>query len=291
MSWRFSGPRVQLLLRFGYAGDRFHGLQPQPDVPTAGGALRQRLLDAGIKVKCLVFAARTDKGVHAIRAVATCFFRRPPQLSWQTFARQRAVFERPRDDGLRHVRAIQVPRNVHARGNASGKHYRYVIRDGLGGEIFRPRDHASYWPVSIPLNIDKMHEAGQALVGHHDFSAFRSPRCQAPDAQRELHRVEVTRSASGAVVIDIRGKSFVRQMVRIIVGSLGLVGGGLMTVQRLAEILRLKDRMQAGPIAPAGGLTLVEVLGDFGEPPALTSERAFIESADELVDGRLGAGA
>ncbi len=271
MKWRFDNTRVQLLLRFGYEGSVFHGLQPQPDVPTAGGALRTRLREAGIEPKRLTFAARTDKGVHAENTVATCFFRRSVDYTVHDLDLCRAAIEATRNDGLRNVRVTHVGNKIHARGCASAKLYRYMIRDGLGGEIYRPRDHQEYWPVSIGLCAESMHQAAQSLVGLHDFSSFRSPRCQAPNPVRQLMQLSVVRENTGEIVINIHGASFLRQMVRIIVGTLGLVGSGMVAHDELSAILLAKDRSRAGPIAPAGGLTLVQVFGDFGDGDTSTA--------------------
>src|SRR5690349_612914 len=123
------GSRTQILVRFGYDGARFHGLQPQtPDLPTAGAALIDRLTQAaGRAPKGLHFAARTDAGVHALRNLATCWLptaAREP--SARPVAQVLADVMRPRPDGLTAVLALEVPTWVHARGSSRGKRYRYL---------------------------------------------------------------------------------------------------------------------------------------------------------------------
>ena len=137
--------RTQLLIRFGYDGARFSGLQPQgPLIPTAGYALKLRLTEAaGEPPKGLNFAARTDAGVHAESNVATCWWRERPV---------EGLLERiggVRNDGLINVEAAFVPPEIHARGSARGKLYRYVVEDGVPGEIDAAHAHA--WRIGPTL--------------------------------------------------------------------------------------------------------------------------------------------
>lgn len=282
--------RIQLAIRFGYDGQRFFGLAIQPDRPTAAAALKTRILESGIYPKALNFAARTDRGVHALGNICTCWFawddplneRRGRRPSVPTAAPQEAdvqakvaelasAITAERDDGLRDVRVTWVDRKVHARGSATAKHYRYVICDGLAGEIARPRDHPEFWPVVPRLDVEQMRLAATHLCGNLDFSSFRSPRCSAPVPVRQIDSVEVRRvvdsiensAAGGLIKIDVRGTSFLRQMVRIVVGTLGLVGAGMLRPADVEQILLAKDRRRSGPVAPAGGLTLVRVVGNY----------------------------
>lgn len=249
------GDRVQLRIDFGYDGARFFGLQPQPGRPTAGGALRRRFEAAGAEPKALCFAARTDAGVHARHNVATCWLWRPRDAD-------QVVEEvcRPRDDGLGPLLVCRVPIDVHARAIATGKHYRYRIVDGAAPPVvWKGPGAGDAWRVVPRLDVEAMARAAIHLVGQHDFSAFRSRRCNAPDPVRHLTAVEVTRGREGDVIIDVRGRSFLRHMVRIITGTLAEVGAGLRSSDDVAAVLAQRRRGRAGPTAPACGLTLVRV--------------------------------
>jgi len=243
--------RTQLLVRFGYDGSRFHGLQPQRDVPTAGEALCERFVDAGVWPKALCYAARTDAGVHATRNLATCWLKGRLDVEAVIFAVQR-----DRDDGLRTVVLEQVPINVHARGISRGKHYRYVIEDGC--QPLAPNG-PSCWRVHPQLDAGAMQAGAAHLVGEHDFSALRAKRCQAGTTRKVMHEVAVQREGS-QVVIDVVGDAFLRQMVRIMIGTLAMVGAGWWPPAQVSAILKGGERRAAGPTAPACGLTLVEVL-------------------------------
>ena len=101
-----------------------------------------------------------------------------------------------------------------------------------------------------------MHEAIQALLGPHDFSAFRALSCQAPHPHRVVHAASVRREGQH-VVVDIEANGFLHHMVRNIVGSLLPIGRGEQAVPWLAELLAGRDRRVAGPTAPSTGLTFI----------------------------------
>lgn len=256
--------RAQLLIRFGYDGTRFRGLQPQgTDIPTAGMALRDRLAAAAqAPPRGLNFAARTDAGVHALSNIATCFWRELDD------AQVDAIIERltaARDDGLWNVRAWRVPPQVHARGSSRGKRYRYLLEDGAedGADLTVPSTHA--WVVSPTVDVERMRSGAAHLVGTHDFSALRSNRCTAASAKKTLSVVRVggpfpvPDSSRRRIIIEVAGTAFLRKMMRNLVGLLVEVGTGLREPNEVAAVLRAQRREAAGVCAPPGGLTLMEV--------------------------------
>jgi tRNA pseudouridine38-40 synthase len=112
-----------------------------------------------------------------------------------------------------------------------------------------------------------MHEAGQTLVGRHDFSSFRAAECQAASPVKTLDRLLVERWQD-EVVVAVSARSFLHHQVRNIVGTLALVGKGDWPIGRVAEALAAQDRAAAGPTAPAAGLYLTGV-----DYPGFTSRR------------------
>ncbi len=259
-----SSNRVQFLIRFGYLGHLFHGVQPQKNVPTAGGALYELLLQAAkTPPRSLQFSARTDKGVHALMNAATCWFKVPfdSEQFIKTLSHIKTI-------GLLAVRAKIVPRFVHARGSAKGKHYRYVIEDNC--QNTSPNIFA--WQIVPWLNIDLMQQAANQLLGEHDFTSFRAAGCSANTTTKNMYRIDICRiSNSSQIHVDIIGDAFLRQMIRTMVGLLAEVGTGLRAPAEMTSILAAKDRKQAGMCAPANGLTLMQVGIDFpqGENPLL----------------------
>jgi tRNA pseudouridine38-40 synthase len=109
------------------------------------------------------------------------------------------------------------------------------------------------WHVRHPLDADAMHRAAQALVGHHDFTTFRSVHCQAASPVKTLDRLDVRREGE-LVLIEAEARSFLHHQVRSMVGCLALVGLGRWEVRRVAEALAAKDRASLGLNAPAEGL-------------------------------------
>jgi tRNA pseudouridine38-40 synthase len=248
--------RLQLLVRFGYAGELFHGVQPQPGVATAGEALHRRLVEAfGAPPKALNFTARTDAGVHATTNIATCWFRAPIDLAGGL-----RELVAPRADGLFGVEAERVAVNVHARTLGLTKHYLYLLEDGCPEGA---HDNLFVWQVTPRLEAERMRRASMALVGTHDFTSFRAPRCSAGTPVKTLLRIGVSGPLPGATperhrfAIDIVGDAFLRKMVRIIVGTLAEIGAGLREPDAMAQILAAKERGLAGVGAPARGLRLV----------------------------------
>ena len=244
--------RTAVLVRFGYDGDRFFGLQPQPGFPTAGGALRERLTAAaGTPPSGLAFAARTDRGVHADRNLATCYWRTPVDVDGIA-----AAVAVGAEDGLRDVVVVGVPPTVHARGISRGKHYRYRVRDGAAPELL---DDAHAWRIVPVVDVARMAGAAARLRGRHDFSSLRGGGCTAASATKTMFAIDVARADDGAIVVDIVGDAFVRHMVRNLIGLIVEVGTGLRSPDDVDVILAARHRQAAGLMAPGAGLTLVAV--------------------------------
>ena len=109
------------------------------------------------------------------------------------------------------------------------------------------------------LDVDKMREAAQYLVGEHDFKSFCSIRTQVEDTVRRIYSITIKKNEDDRIDIRISGNGFLYNMVRIIAGTLMKVGMGEWEPERMTEILEGRDRKLAGPTAPAKGLTLMEI--------------------------------
>jgi tRNA pseudouridine38-40 synthase len=202
----------------------------------------------------VVGASRTDAGVHARGQVAS--FRTERSIPVHGIRRG---LNSMLPDTIAVRDAAEVPDAFHPRFSATGKHYRYSI---LTRNERSPRYRDRAWHHPDPLNVAAMQEAARALIGEHDFAAFRSAGCTAKTTMRRVDVIALTRAQPHLLDIDIRGNAFLRQMVRIIVGTLTEVGTGKRSPAQVAEILASKDRVQAGITAPAHGLELIEVRYD-----------------------------
>ena len=244
--------RVAFLVHFGYGGAAFYGLQPQPGLPTAGGALADRLAAAlHQRPRGLAFAARTDRGVHCEDNLATFWVPRP---DLPDVAAACAAIAADADDGLFNVRAEEVEPTVHARGISRGKRYRYCIADGLDDVT----DHPRRWEIVPTLDVDRMQEAAAAFIGTHDFSSLRGGGCTAATAVKTIFRLECVR-VDDEVIVDVVGDAFLRHMMRNLVGLLVEVGTGWRPSSTMPSVLAAGHRQAAGLMAPAPGLSLMQV--------------------------------
>jgi len=243
--------RRVLRLELAYDGTAYAGWQVQPNVPTVQGvvlAAARTILGDAVKV---VGASRTDAGVHALRQVAS--LTTESALDAPTVAR--ALNARLPPD-VRVRAAADAAGTFDARRDATGKRYAYLID---AGPVAAPLLRRYAWHVPVGLDLAAMRAALERVRGIHDFSAF----CAAPgrDAMPvcRMRGVHVVRRRS-RVAIVLSGDHFLHHMVRNLVGSAVVVGRGARAPAWLGEVLKSGDRRQAGPTAPAQGLTLLRVL-------------------------------
>jgi len=237
-----------------YDGTGLHGWQRQPNGATVQQHLEEALAKLLAHEVAVTGASRTDAGVHARGQVAS--FRTERTIPAHGIRRAINTMLPPQ---IAVRDAAEVPEAFHPRFSATGKHYRYTL---LVRPERSPRWRDRAWHYTDPLALGTMIEAANTLVGEHDFSAFRAAGCAAKTTVRRLDSVTITRPDRERVEVDIRGNAFLRQMVRIIVGTLAEAGSGRWTPPQVAEILANRDRTQAGVTAPPQGLELVEVRYD-----------------------------
>ncbi|MBW0146360.1 tRNA pseudouridine(38-40) synthase TruA [Marinobacter arenosus] len=241
----------RVALAFEYDGRDFHGWQIQK---SGVRSVEQELTDAVSKVANhpvdLVCAGRTDAGVHASYQIAHFETSSTRALRSWVMGINTAL---PNDIAVHW--AGNGSDDFHARFSAVYRRYRYVIYN----HPVRPgiqRGQVSW--TFRPLDVGRMHEAAQALLGEHDFSAFRAAGCQSRTPVRFMEQVTVTRRGE-FVVIDVQANAFLHHMVRNIAGALMAVGSGQQPVSWIREILEQRDRTLAGVTAPPHGLYLVDV--------------------------------
>jgi tRNA pseudouridine38-40 synthase len=201
--------------------------------------------DAAVTVTC---AGRTDAGVHA--ACQVVHFDTGVERSergWTLGGNSRMP------DSVRFLWCRAVAPEFHARYSARARRYRYRILNRKIAPALR-RQWLSW--ERLPLDAPAMHRAAQALLGEHDFSAFRTAQCQAKHARRNLHEISVVREGE-EIEIEVQANAFLHHMVRNIVGSLLMVGRGEQPESWVGELLRGLDRTAAGPTAPAAGLVFL----------------------------------
>jgi len=241
---------VRLAVGIEYAGTRYAGWQRQDHAPSVQAEVERALARIADHPVAVVCAGRTDAGVHALGQVVhfdTTAVR--PERGWLLGANVHL----PSDVALRWV--APVADDFHARYWALSRTYRYLV---LNRPTRSPlaADRACQWRT--PLDAARMHAALQALVGEHDFSAFRAAECQAQVPVRRLARITVTRDGD-LVVFEVTANAFLHHMVRNIVGSALPIGAGERDAAWLRALLAGRDRRVAGATAPPGGLYLTAV--------------------------------
>ncbi len=251
-----------LKLTIEYDGTNYSGWQIQAGQSTVQGTVQEalrRILKEDVDV---VGASRTDAGVHAWGQVAHC--RTSSDIPCRRIlASLRGLL--PPAIAVRDVR--QVPAKFHAQKSAKKKTYVYLVwNHTIPSALLQNRS----WTVWQPLNLTTMRKAAKHLVGRHDFSAFRGRDKETRKTWvRTIYSVDIRKASSPLksrktesfplVLITVTGNGFLKYMVRNIVGTLTEVGRGRTAPGRFLEILRSKDRTQAGVTAPACGLYLAEV--------------------------------
>lgn len=250
---------MRLAAAIEYNGSGFSGWQRQEHSVSVQAALEQALSRVANGPVEVTASGRTDAGVHALAQVVHFDVSvSRPLHGWRMGANSNLP------DAVCVHWLDQVSDDFHARYDTLDRCYRYVI---LNRET-RPAVNARCvtWVRKV-LDTDRMHSAAQALVGEHDFSAFRAAGCQAKHARRRLDRVAVTRQGE-YVVVEVVGNAFLHNMVRIIVGCLLDVGTAEQTLDYPGELLAGRDRTRGSVTALPDGLYFVGPRYDeaFGVP-------------------------
>jgi tRNA pseudouridine38-40 synthase len=234
-----------------YDGTDFSGWQRQLDQRTVQACLEEALQAMTGETVRVTGAGRTDAGVHAEGQVASVKVR--ARIPAGGFLR-----------GLNsHLPADMVVRELgdvdpafDARRSARGKVYRYQIWNHLTRSPLQGR---ASWHHRAPLDAHAMREAAAAFVGEHDFRAFRASDCDRTNTVRLMRSFSVERQ--GAMIrCEVEGTAFLKNMVRIMVGTLVQAGHGELDAAGVRALLAAGDRTQSGVTAPAHGLTLVRVI-------------------------------
>jgi len=241
-----------------YDGSGFVGWQRQAVGMSVQQALEQAIESFSGERPTVMGAGRTDAGVHALGQVAHFDLARPSAPA--TVREALNHYLKPVPAAI--LVAEPVDDSFDARRSAVGRAYLYRIFNRPVRPVI-DRGHA--WHVSARLDADAMHAAAQSLVGRHDFSSFRAAQCQAKSPIRTLDRLDVTR-VGDEVHLHVAARSFLHNQVRILTGTLKLVGEGKWSAEQVAAALAACDRTVAGPTVPPHGLYLTEVVYPVKEP-------------------------
>ncbi|WP_199608961.1 tRNA pseudouridine(38-40) synthase TruA [Flocculibacter collagenilyticus] len=241
---------MRIALGIEYDGNAYYGWQRQREVIGVQQVVEEAISKVANHTVEIFCAGRTDAGVHATNQVVhfdTTSIR--DNKAWTMGVNANL----PANVAVKW--ATTVDEDFHARFSATARRYRYIIsntklRPGILG--------AGLSHYHQTLDVEKMHQAGQLLLGENDFTSFRAVQCQSKTPFRNLIHLNVSRFSS-FIIIDIKANAFLHHMVRNITGSLLEIGMGNKPINWIAEVLAAKDRNQAAATAKAAGLYLVEV--------------------------------
>lgn len=259
----------RVMLTVAYDGTAYRGWQIQAGQETIEGVLNRCIGELTGETVEVIGASRTDSGVHAMGNLAV--FDTQSLIPAEKFSY--ALNQRLPED-IRIQNSEEVAVDFHPRHCSSRKTYEYRIYNApFALPVKRLYSYFTY----VPLDVERMRQGAAFLVGEHDFKSFCSVDTQAQTTVRQVDSVEVweenifgvadvakdavpgreIRRPGREIVIRVAGRGFLYNMVRIMAGTLMEVGRGKLPPERVKDILAACDRQEAGPTAPACGLTLV----------------------------------
>lgn len=246
-------PRFALQVE--YHGGPFAGWQRQADVPSVQGAIEAALARLEPGAHTIAAAGRTDAGVHATGQVAHCDLTR----DWDPFRLSEALNYHLKPQPVAIRACARVDDDWHARFSALERRYLFRLLVRRAPATF---EAGLVWQVKQPLSLQAMRAGAAHLLGHHDFTTFRSSICQAASPVKTLDeiRIEAVEGPSGPEFrFHLRARSFLHNQVRSIVGTLERVGAGAWAPEAVKTALEARDRAACGPVCPPEGLYLAGV--------------------------------
>jgi tRNA pseudouridine38-40 synthase len=252
-----AGPNRTIRLTLAYEGTRYSGWQAQPGRTTVQGVLAEAIRSVSGETVQPRGASRTDAGVHALSQVVA--FTTCSPLEPAVWGRALNARLPPDVTVLEAVGAVDGFDPVAA---AVSKRYRYRIHDAPWRPVLQRH---LVWRWKSRLDVEAMRAAAAHLVGEHDFTSFETTPSTRRSKVRTIHELEVFRhsgsddAVDAEVWIEVVGSGFLHNMVRIIAGSLVMVGCGKRSPEWLRMAIAARSRPAAGPTAPPQGLVLVSI--------------------------------
>ncbi len=245
---------IRLLIE--YDGTDYVGWQVQANGLSVQQLLEDKLCELLGEPVRLVSSGRTDAGVHARGMVAN--FQTSRSLPMRAY-REGLNRLLPKDIAVREARPVH--KGFHARFDAQGKWYRYTL---YLSPVRSPLARRFSWHLRSELDMGLMRCAAGKFVGQHDFRAFRGAGCAARTTVREIYSVDLLQEPP-FLHIDVKGEGFLRNMVRMMAGTLVAVAREKVSLAQFDRLLLGTGGGKAGPTAPAHGLCLMEVWYDNGK--------------------------
>ena len=241
---------MNIKLTIEYDGSAYHGWQIQKNGITVQESIKRAVKKITGEEVNVIGCGRTDSGVHALNYV--CNFKTSSTIPPCKF--KDALNSRLPDD-IRCKKSELVGENFHSSYSASAKTYMYRILNTPDTNVFE-RNYS--WHYKYNTDIEKMRTAAQAFLGEHDFIGFAAAGFTVSTTVRTIYDIKINKE-NGMITIEVTGNGFLYNMVRIIAGTLVMMGNGKIDYSLADEIIASKDRKRAGITAPPQGLFLKEV--------------------------------
>lgn len=240
--------RIALIVE--YDGTAYAGWQRQINALGVQQVLEERISRLAGRTTTVTGASRTDAGVHALGQ--TVHFDTDCRIPAEKFS---YALNTMLPDDVRVRESFEVAADFHARFQAKGKRYRYLIHNHAHAGALTRNTHAH---VIYPLDENLMRVEAEAALGTHDFAPFAASGSVVKDTVRTIWSVELERNGE-EIAFFVEGNGFLYNMVRILAGTLIGVGSGKLAPGAIARALESRSRLDLGVTAPAHGLTLMKV--------------------------------
>ena len=241
---------MRIALTIEYDGSAFSGWQRQNGRRTVQSCVEQALSKVADEPVIVICAGRTDAGAHALEQIVHFDTSAKRDMQAWTLGTNTQL-----PDDVRIIHARAVSNDFHARSSALARCYRYMILNRNVRSALLRRQSTWYY---YPLNVERMQQAADYLVGEHDFSSFRAQGCQSNSPRRRVDWITVQRHGE-RVTIEIVANAFLHHMVRNIAGVLMTIGAGKESPEWARQVLLAHNRSAGGVTARPHGLYLVAI--------------------------------
>lgn len=234
-----------------YEGTRYKGWQRQATTEDTIQGKIEKVLSKMLETKIEIDgASRTDAGVHAMGQIAN--FKTQRKLDEQEIL---DYVNKYLTEDIAVTKVEKVPEKFHSRLNSKAKRYRYVLNNSNISSVF---DRKFCYQYDGFLDVERMEEAIGYLIGKQDFKSFCGNRKMKKSTVREIYDIEIIQDEN-KITFEFYGTGFLQYMIRIITGTLIEVGRAERSADEIPAVLASGERNRAGFLAPASGLTLLEV--------------------------------
>ncbi|MBD7914265.1 tRNA pseudouridine(38-40) synthase TruA [Clostridium sp. Sa3CUN1] len=239
---------IKLILE--YDGTNYLGWQKQRIGKTIQGTLEEAIRSLTNEEIDSIGSSRTDAGVHAKGFIAN--FKTNSKIPADKF---REAINHKLPDDIVILKSEEVEEDFHSRYNAKGKTYSYSI---LNRDVKSAIDRNYVYHIKKELDLNSMEEACKYFIGTYDFSAFKTSGSSVKSSIRTISELYIQKN-DDIIKIFVTGDGFLYNMVRIIVGTLIMVGNNKIKPEEIKNIIESKNRDNAGICVPPNGLVLEKV--------------------------------